>query len=205
MKFLTVLFFISTFTFSSSVAQAADFEITPIFGYTFGGSLKDSDSDASLDFNDDKSYGFILGLRDESKAGDAFYEIIYNRQSTYLKVDNSLFSGDKKFDIDVNYLQFGGRFGTDGAAVNPYVAAGIGVTYFDPKEGDSETKFSFSIGGGVNVPLSTHVGLRFEGRAFGTVFDSSSSTFCANNECLIKVKGDVFWQFTGFSGVVFSF
>ena len=205
MKLLTVLFFISTLIFTSGVGQAADFEITPTFGYTLGGKLKDSDTDESLKFDDSASYGFILGLRDESKAGGAFYEILYSHQSTNLKVDDGLFSSEQRFDVDVNYLHIGGRYGPEGATFNPYVVAGVGVAYFDPKHGDSETKFSFSIGGGVNVPLSEHIGLRFEGRGFGSVFENNSSIFCNNNQCLIKTKGDVLWQFTGFSGVVFSF
>jgi len=205
MKFLTVLFFMLSLVLSSVSSQAAEFEITPTFGYTFGGKLKDSDTEESLKFDDSESYGFILGLRDESKVGGAFYELLYSHQSTSLKMDDALFSGEKRFDVDVNYLHIGGRYGPEGAAVNPYVVAGVGVAYFDPKEGDAETKFSFSIGGGVNVPLTEHIGFRFEGRGFGSVFENNSSIFCANNQCLIKTKGDVLWQFTGFSGVVFSF
>ncbi len=176
-----------------------------MLGYTFGGSIKDSETDDSYDFDDSVSYGVILGLRDESKAGSAFYEILYSHQSTYLKLDDTVFSGEDHLDVDINYFHFGGRYGTDGEMVNPFVVAGVGVTYFDLNGGDSETKFSFSIGGGVMVPLSKHISLRFEGRGFGTVFDNNSAVFCEDNECLIKVKGDVLWQFTGFSGVVFSF
>lgn len=205
MKFLSVFFFISTLVFTSVSSHAADFEITPTFGYTFGGKLKDSDTDESLKFDDSESYGFILGLRDESKAGGAFYELLYSHQSTDVKIDEAFLSSKKRFDVDVHYLHLGGRYGPEGAAVNPYVVAGVGVAYFDSKQGDSETKFSFSIGGGVNVPLTEHIGFRFEGRGFGSVFENNSSIFCANNQCLIKTKGDVLWQFTGFSGLVFSF
>ena len=205
MKFLSVLFFLSTVVLFSNSTHAADFELTPLLGYTFGGSVEDSDTEDSYDFNDSENYGFILGLRDDSKAGDAFYEFLYSHQPTYLKLDDTEFSGNKQLDVDINYFHLGGRFGTDTERVNPFVAAGIGVTYFDLNGGDSETKFSFSIGGGVMVPLSKHISLRFEGRGFGTVFDSNSAVFCEDNECLIKVKGDLLWQFTGFSGVVFSF
>ena len=185
--------------------QAADFEVTPILGYTFGGSVKDSETDDSFDFDDSVSYGVILGLRDESKKGSAFYEILYSHQPTYLKVDDKALFDKDHLDVDINYFHFGGRFGTDGEMVNPYVVAGVGVTYFDVKGGDSETKFSFSIGGGVNVPLSQHISLRFEGRGFGTVLDNDSSAFCVNNQCLVDLKGEVLWQYTGFSGLVFSF
>jgi len=205
MKFFSALFFISMVVLSPCRSHAADFEITPLFGYTIGGHLKDSDTDESVDFDDSTNYGVILGLRDDSKAGDAFYEILYSHLSTHLKLDDKLFSSNKHFDLDIHYLHFGGRYGPDTGAVKPYVVAGLGIAYFDPKQGDSETKFSFSIGGGVNVPLSEHIGFRLEGRAFGSVFENNSSIFCANNQCLVKTKGDVLWQYSGFSGLVFSF
>jgi len=83
MKFLTVLFFIMTLVVTTVSSHAADFEITPTFGYTFGGKLKDSESEESLKFDDSESYGFILGLRDKSKVGGAFYELLYSHQYLY--------------------------------------------------------------------------------------------------------------------------
>ena len=74
-----------------------------------------------------------------------------------------------------------------------------------PERGNTETKFSFSLGGGIKIPLTEHIGLRVEGRGFGTMFDENSSLFCVNNRCAVRVEGDVIWQFTGFAGVVFSF
>jgi opacity protein-like surface antigen len=206
MKFVSALFFISLLLFYPGTSDAADYEVTPLFGYTFGGHLKDSDSGESFDFDDTVNYGLILSLRDESKRGDAFYEILYSHQSTYLKADQLLLPDNKHFDLDIDYLHLGGRFGPwTESTFKPYVVAGVGVAYFDAKHGDSETKFSFSIGGGVNVPLSEHIGFRLEGRAFGSVFENNSSIFCANNQCLVKTKGDVLWQYSGFSGLVFSF
>ena len=76
------------------------------------------------------------------------------------------------------------------------------MTYLRPERGDSEARFSFNLGGGVKIPLTEHVGLRFEGRALGTLFNGSGSVFCGGDSCAISVKGDLFWQFTAFTGVV---
>ena len=203
-NFCFILFVITTFS-STADLHAADFEVTPTFGYTFGGSFENSENENTLDLAEGESFGVILGLRDKSKVGGAFYEILYSHQSTYLKGDDTIFSDNHRFDLDIDTLHLGGRYGTEGKTFNPYVAAGVGVSHFSPEYGDSETKFSFSLGGGVNIPLTKHVGLRFEGRGFGTVFDAESSIFCVNNHCLIQAEGDILWQFSGFTGVVFSF
>jgi len=197
------LLFLATL-FTSLDAQAGNFEVTPIIGYAFGGGLEDSTSGDTLDLADGENYGVVLGLRDKSKAG-AFYEFLYSRQSTYLKGDGMSFSGDPHFDIEIDYFHLGGSYGSEGETFNPYVSAGVGVTHMSPEWGDSETRFSFSLGGGIKIPLAEHIGLRVEGRGFGTVFDGNSSIFCVNNRCAVRVKGDVIWQFTGFTGVVFSF
>ncbi len=194
------LFFLPTTSF------AGNFEVTPLLGYTLGGSFDNSENGDSIDVDESANYGLILSFKDPSKPGhQAFYEILYSRQSSYLKIKESPFSSDPQFDLDINYLHFGGRYGTAGGKFNPYVAAGIGVAHFSPEEGDSETKFSFSLGVGATVPITDNLGLRMEGRGFGTLFNSDSSLFCTNNRCLVTIDGSVFWQFSGFAGVVFSF
>ena len=205
MRYLFLILFSVSLLFSLDDVQAADFEVTPLLGYTFGGHFENSENGNSLDLAEGESFGVILGLRDKSKAGGAFYEILYSHQSTYLKGEDTIFSDNHRFDLDIDTLHLGGRYGTEGKTFNPYVAAGVGVSHFSPERGDSETKFSFSLAGGVNIPLSKHIGLRFEGRGFGAVFDAESSIFCVNNHCLIQAEGDILWQFSGFTGVVFSF
>ena len=183
---------------------AGDLEITPIIGYVFGGGFEDSANGNRLDLADTENYGIILSLRDKSKPG-GFYELLYSHQSTYLKGDGTVLSGDSRLHIDIDTIQIGGTYGTEGENVNPFVAAGVGVTHMSPEQGDAETRFSFSLGAGVKVPLSENIGLRIEGRGFATVFDGSGSLFCSNGSCEIQAQGDTMWQFSAFSGVAFSF
>lgn len=187
-----------------SNAAAGDYEVTPVLGYTLGGQFESSNDLDTYDVAEDSSYGLILGLRDRSKAG-AFYELLYSRQDTSFDEAGTNFADNAKFAVAINYLHLGGRYGKTGERVNPYVAAGVGVTHFIPEQGDAETRFSFSLGGGIIFPLNKHVGLRVEGRAFGSLFDSSGELFCVNNRCVVQVDGDLFWQFSGYSGITFSF
>ena len=115
-----ILFFLATI-FTSLDAQAGDFEVTPIIGYTFGGDFEDSSSGETLDLAEGENYGVILGLRDKSKAG-AFYEFLYSRQSTYIEGNGTAFSGARQFDVDIDYFHLGGRYGPEGERFTPYVA-----------------------------------------------------------------------------------
>ncbi len=184
--------------------QAAEIEVTPILGFTFGGDFENADEDNDLDVADAASYGVILALEDTTRVG-AFYELFYSRQETHLKGDGSAFSGDSKFDVDISYLHIGGTYGEKQKQFHPFVSGGIGITHLSPEQGDSETRFSMSLGGGVKVPLSERISFRFEGRGFATLFDSDSTIFCENNTCAVRVKGDTMLQFTALTGLTFRF
>ena len=187
-----------------SLARAGDFEVTPIIGYTIGGGFENSANGNDLDMEDEGSFGVILGFNDQSKAG-VRYEFYYSRQSTSLEGDGSAFSGEPRFDIDIEYFHLGGTFGTEGRPVNPYVSGGLGLTHISPERGDSEGRISFSLGGGLRIPLTENIALRFEGRGFGTFFDNAGSIFCADNRCAVQVSSELMLQFTAFSGVTISF
>ena len=113
----------------------------------------------------------------------------------------------------MHYVQGGGTYQGDGELVRPYLAATIGVAHFDvATDGyDSETFFSFSIGGGLQFWPNNRLGVRLEGRAFGTLVRSDSDLFCVSDPgngtagCAISVSGEVLWQFQAMAGVVFRF
>ena len=186
-------------------ALAGDYEITPLAGYTVGGQFDSTDSDETYDLAEKANFGVILGMRDRSRADDAFYEFLYSRQDTDFATDDATLSGDSRFNVDISYFHLGGRYGKTGGQVNPFVAAGIGATHFSPEQGDDETRFSFSLGGGLLVPLGENFSFRLEGRGFGTLFNSRGELFCVNGRCSLRVDSDLFWQFSGFAGLTLSF
>ena len=91
------------------------------------------------------------------------------------------------------------------------MSATIGGTHIDvDTEGfGSDTFLGFSIGGGLQIAPNSRLGLRLEGRAFGTLLRSGSTIFCGSGPggagCAITVAGDVLWQFQMMAGIVFRF
>lgn len=181
-------------------ARAGDFEITPLFGYTWGGGFENSDNGNDLDLQGGESLGLILGWEDTSRIG-AIYELFYMRQANSIEGDGSAFSGLPEMDIDIDYLHIGGTYGADEGRVLPFVSGGLGITHMSPEVGDSEVRFSLSLGAGLKVPITDHINFRLEGRGFGTVFNGSSEIFCSGNQCVVSVSGDMFWQFSALAGV----
>lgn len=199
---IIIAFTILAVVHQPSAVSAADLEITPFMGYTFGGDFEGYLAVADFEVDESETYGIILGVTDPKGTQ---YEFFYSHQPTTLMIDGGFLAGTPLFDLDIDYFHVGGTFGKGSSKVKPYVAGGLGVTYLDPEDGDSETRFSLSLGGGIKVLLSDHFGLRFEGRGLGTFVEGNGAVFCSNGNCAVGMSGDVFWQFSAFSGVTMAF
>ncbi len=185
-------------------ARAAQFEITPFAGHTWGGEFTDAVTGNTAEVGESADYGLMLDVRKDDRSQ---YELYVSRQSTRLTTGQGLFTGNPLFDLDIWYFHVGGTYTEAEGRVKPYVAGGLGATYLDPKgQGlNAETRFSLSIGVGAKVYVTEHIGLRLEGRWFGTLFNGSGSVFCANGACALNVQGDLFSQVVANAGVVLAF
>ena len=180
-----------------------NWEFTPFVGYMAGGEFEDAVDDSDRDLDAGTDYGIFI---DAAAEWWRHYEMIYQRQST--NVD-----GVDPFDMDVEYLQFGGTVSYPDAEythIIPYFGMTVGAARFSPDAAglDDETKFAFTIGGGFRIPINERFGVRLDLRAYGTVLDSDSDIFCVSSggaTCRIKVKSDFFFQYAANLGVTIGF
>ncbi len=68
---------------------------------------------------------------------------------------------------------------SDADAVRPYIIFGLGATNFNPDAGDIESaaKFSFTVGGGMKVPINESVGARLQLRPTPTYVSAEPARF----------------------------
>ena len=122
------------------------FEITPFAAYRVGGTFDEAEGDGQLELGESNAWGLIVNGDVESNTE---WEVLYTRQST--DIDSSAVTDPQgRFDIDVDYLHFGGTYLFDGERVRPFVALTIGATRFDPQLTglDAGTYASMSLGAG---------------------------------------------------------
>ena len=183
------------------------FEITPFAAYRIGGQFDEKDGDGQFELNESDAQGIMLNIRANPNGQ---YELLYARQDTEVDTQG-LFVNDPLIDLDVEYLQIGGTYLFDGENTRPFIALTLGVTHFDPQpaEFDSESYFSASFGGGVQLNASQRIGVRIEGRVFTTLVESDSDIFCSSTDgvgaCLIQVDGTTLTQWEARAGLVFRF
>ena len=192
---------------ASAQSNFGKFELTPYGGYRFGGTFDDTQSDTTIELDNDTSFGLIFNIRE---AANTQWEIIYSRQTT-LADTSGLDIGEQSLDLDVHYFQGGGTYQGTSDRVRPFLSATIGGTFIEPGSSsyDDDVFWSFSIGTGLNFMPTERLGFRLEARAFGTLVNSDSSLFCASGPeggvCAISIDGNMLWQLETFAGVVFRF
>jgi len=187
-----------------SSTNAEGLDVVVFTGLRGGGEFEVVDTGADLTLNEAQTLGIVV---DKQTQKGTYYEFYYSKQPTKL-TSSDPFSSDSQFDVDVEYLHFGGKSyinKEDGT----FLVGTIGATHFDPKTAglDSETKFSLGLGTGIEFGGDSNIGLRLEGRAFGTFLDSSGAIFCGGSSggCTIITTSSVLWQLELNVGLVFRF
>ncbi|MFL6550470.1 MAG: outer membrane beta-barrel protein [Povalibacter sp.] len=180
-----------------------NFEITPFYGQMGGGRFQDPLDSSDRDVDSNSNWGVFFNVNAESP--ERQYELLYTQQSTEIE-------GVEPIDLDVKYLQIGGIVNfTDARHAIPYFGMTVGATQFSPSESglDDETKISFSAGGGLKIPITNHIGIRFDARAFVTLLDTEGDLFCVSSNgagtCRIRASSSTFVQYHATLGLIAAF
>lgn len=192
---------------ASAQAPANDYpnwEITPFIGYMAGGEFEDPTTNTDRDLEEDNNFGIIINAAVDR---GRHYEFLYAQQSTEVGGATAT-----PFDLDVQYLQIGGTVSSvDAERVIPFFGLTVGAARFSPDAPglSDETKLAFSIAGGVKVPITDHIGVRFDARAFVSLLDTDGNIFCSSVDgqgtCAIRTKSDTFLQYHAALGLIVAF
>jgi hypothetical protein len=149
------------------------FELTPQLGYRFAGEL-DSREFVAADVEVDESA--VVGVTFDIPIAPGFQlELLARHQDTAFVTDSGVLEPSEELgDLTVTHAHAGLLFQWGPGQVNGFVVVSGGVASLDPEGAglDSETRLSGSFGGGLKIFFNRNVGMRFEGRAFWTDFES---------------------------------
>jgi hypothetical protein len=183
-------------------ASQGRIEITPFGGHQGGGEFDDYGSEPEVEIEDDSVYGVAVGFGHE--LGHSQLELYFSRQETELVGADAL-SGSNLFELDVDYYHIGGVLLFDQGKLQPYMVGSLGATRFDFKSSsfDSEVEFSMSLGGGVKWFPSERVGVRLEGRVFGTFVNTESVAATGPRGTVVVGRTDMLVQYNVTVGLIF--
>jgi len=168
MKIKRILFTLLALA-SITLVQAQAIEITPTYGYQFGGRLNYGPNYIKLD--NSGMFGITLGYEVRS---DYMVEVSYLNMGTELRIRDRIASPTESrlSDMNVDWFMLGGTryFGND--RVKPFFGGQLGLSVFSPKNVNRDiapnglnnaTRFSFGFKGGVVAMLSERVGINLQG------------------------------------------
>jgi opacity protein-like surface antigen len=184
-------------------AFSEGFVFTPLVGFRASDSLENEITEETIDIDNTSSFGFIMSMKYDD---NTTYDLYFSRQETDLLPENTG-SASNDLGVRIDYIQIGGTVDYQTGKLSPFVTGGLGVTRFSATDQDlsTESNFSLSVGGGLKVPITENVGLRLEGRVFGTAIGGDRAVLCSNGQCIARFESDLFLQFETSLGLAIAF
>ena len=149
-------------------------EVTPIFGFTFNGRVESYTS--SFKINDDISYGAILSYNmNDYTAVEFSYKHSDNILTEYYYPTGSTY----KMDIGIEHYQLGFQSIFKRGEVEPFAGIALGTSRYYNKDNKNDIwAFSGSIGGGVRLFFSEHIGIRIHSNVIMPMEFGGGGFFC---------------------------
>ncbi len=177
-----------------SQTQKGAIEITPTFGYQWGGSVQGYEGEIVVD--DGAQYGLILGYRVQKELVVEFFwsylPSVAHFEPYYLTtVDPSLIG--LSTDMDTHYFQLNAVWETGRGKTKPFLGAGAGIVMFSPSDSRYETNVyaAMNFSGGLKVYLSEKIGLRLQGRLLMPLYVSGGGFYVGTGGAGVSVGAGV--------------
>ncbi len=188
---LRIIGLVSLVCLGTCVARAeVGLEISPHFGYRWGGTLKTPQGD-DRDLQDGRAYGISLDYRPNPDSYEKF-ELLWSHQDSAIDLGPSGFRHQE--NVSVDEFLIGGVLETSTGRLHGYVTGLLGATLFTPQVSDSSVYFTLSLGGGVKYFIFKKLALRADLRGFCTIVESDSAFISSGGVTVVRFSGDTLWQ-----------
>ena len=202
MKTKTILAVLGLVLACTSQLHAQRLEISPFYGYRFGGEVQNPLTGRTYGFRDSEAYGLFLDLAPRPNS-PAKLELLWSRQDSSVNLQG--LAGLGRVDLTIDEIQIGGSLERGGQHLREYVSLLAGATYYSTEGYGSETRFSLGLGGGVKYFLTRNLALRADLRGFCTIVDSSGGFISTGGSTVVVFSGSTVWQGQATVGVSLAF
>jgi hypothetical protein len=200
-RFLCTVALLIAVASPAAVVHAQGVEVSPFYGYRFGGDFFEIVTRHPVDLDGAPAMGVALDvpLRDGLQL-----EGFFTHQDGHVAAFATPFGPVQRVAVD-HWLggalqEFGG-----GTRVRPFATGMFGLTRY-AIEGDNEIRFTVNGGGGAKLFATRHIGVRLDGRISATFVDANGSAIaCASGGCFLALHVNVVWQAEFTAGMVVRF
>ena len=199
------------------------YEITPLFGGRFGGTIKAEDQERGIfgkvALKDSASFGVAAGFHFTDNTdfdyceGCAYIGFRWMRQKSKMRFDefpltvNPLTGGIAQPSYALDHLM--GEFVRewpleDNAHLRPFVTASVGAAVMSTDVGRN-TRFAFGLGGGTKIFPTKRFGIRLQFEWLPTVMHAEIERLACYGGCIVGLGGGLLNQFEVTIGPIFKF
>jgi hypothetical protein len=181
---------------ASSALPAQAVDVVPFAGFRFGGDVTTqpagtSTESNSLSLNAALSYGAVVDIPLYDLRS---LELYYSRQPTTISSGGAYVPGGRDVTVSVYHVGLVDAIPSDDNPKVSWLLFGtFGATQLSAG-GETETKPSIGLGGGVLWMASEHVGIRGDIRAVITFTGNSSTTAICNGGCNVAFSSSAIAQ-----------
>jgi hypothetical protein len=165
-----------------------------------GGQFEEAVTGYTRTFDESLTLGLALGF---PLGNDRTLEIVWTHAQLGAPADED----GGEVDLRLDTVGAGGTYEWGDGKARPFVSGTIGLALVSPQTSgyDSELFLAGTLGGGVKVPLSPRVGLRFEGRGAAMFALGGAAGICGGGGCLLGFTGVGIVELELLAGLSFSF
>jgi len=200
-------------------AYGQNYDITPLFGGMFGGTVKLEQQGAPnihANLQDSFTFGVAGGIRIDAEDCEkcALIEFRWMRQDTHLGVAQdplvvTPYGAGATFRPSVTLDRYLGDFTyefnqEDAPLIKPYIIASLGAVHISaPASG--ATRFVFGLGTGIKIFPKPHWGFRLQVEYLPIVMQGAAQRIVCTTGCIVSLSGGLANQFEATFGPVFRF
>jgi hypothetical protein len=183
--------------------SAQSFEVSPFYGYRFGGSFVDLYTAQPFDLDGAPATGVAFDVRIYDD--DFQIEGLFTHQAADVLLGATPGRPATLWRVAADHWMAGALQEFDAGRVRPFTTGMAGLTRY-AANGDNEFRFTLSAGGGVKMFPARRVGIRLDGRLFSTFVDGGGNAVaCTPGVCLVGLHVNVVWQAEFTAGVIVRF
>jgi len=186
-----------------SAQSTQPIEVSPFYGYRFGGAFFELYTPEPFDFDGAPAMGvvFDVPVYDEGLQ----IEGLFTHQAATVLAPAGPGRPVRSWRVSADHWLAGGLQEFSGNRVRGFTTGMFGLTRY-AAESDSEYRFTLSAGGGVKLLPSSRFGIRLDGRVFATFVDGNGNAIaCTPGVCLVGLRVNIAWQSEFTAGVVVRF
>jgi hypothetical protein len=187
---------------TQEAARGPRFEISPFYGYRFGGGVRNPLTGRTYAFRDSQAYGLFLDMAPRPD-WPAKLELLWSRQDSSVNLQG--LGGLGRVNLTIDEIQIGSSLERGGRHLREYGSLLAGATYYSTDGYGSDTRFSFGLGGGVKYFITRNLALRADLRGFCTIVDGSGALISSGGGTMVAFYGSAMWQGQATVGVTLAF